>query len=157
MPAEFAAGFGMTPPLASRFLVAFFVGGLIPNPLDIRFQRVSGLSGTVQTVSHREGGERLYTHRLPDAIEYGNLVLERGYVVGSPLNIEFNVVFTTMQFAASNVLVTPLNEDGVPLGGWMFIRAFPVRWATADLDARQDAVLIDTLELAYARMQPVRI
>ena len=147
----------MSLPLGCRFAVVFFVGGLIPNPIDLRFQRVSGLSGTVQTVAHREGGERLYTHRLPDMIEYGNLLLERGYAVGSPLNIEFNVAFSMMEFVPSNVLVTLLDENGVPLGGWMFIRAYPVRWATADLDARQNEVLIDTLELAYARMQPVRI
>jgi phage tail-like protein len=147
----------MTPPLGSRFAVVFFVGGLVPNPIDLRFQRVGGLSGTIQTVSHREGGERLYTHRLPDIVEYGNLVLERGFVVGSLLNIEFNVAFSQMQFAPSNVMVTLLGEDAAPLGAWMFIRAFPVRWATADLDARQNEIVIDTLELAYARMQPVRI
>jgi phage tail-like protein len=147
----------MTLPLGCRFAVVFFVGGLVPNPLDLRFQRVGGLSGTIQTVAHREGGERLYTHRLPDIVEYGNLLLERGFVVGSPLNIEFNLAFSQMQFLPSNVMVTLLSEDAAPLGAWMFIRAFPVRWATADLDARQNEIVIDTLELAYARMQPVRI
>jgi phage tail-like protein len=144
-------------PLGCRFAVVFFAGGLVPNPIDLRFQRVSGLRATIQTVSRREGGERLYTHRLPDIVEYENLVLERGFVVGSPLNIEFNVAFSQMAFLPSNVLVTLLNEDGVPLSGWMFVRAFPVRWATSDLDAKTNEVVIDTLEFAYARMQPVRI
>jgi hypothetical protein len=39
----------------------------------------------------------------------------------------------------------------------MFVQAFPVRWSTADLDASRDEVLIDTLELAYTRMQAIRI
>jgi len=34
-------------PLSFRFGVFFFVGGLIPNPIDIRFQKVSGLGATV--------------------------------------------------------------------------------------------------------------
>jgi phage tail-like protein len=105
----------------------------------------------------REGGQQLYTHRLPDMVSYGNLVLERGFMVGSPLNIEFNVVFSLMKFAPSNVMITLLNEDAVPIAGWMFVQAFPVRWATADLDASRDEVLIDTLELAYTRMQAIRI
>lgn len=147
----------MTLPLSSRFAVVFFALGVVPNPIDLRFQRVSGLSASISTVTVREGGQQLYTHRLPDMVSYGNLVLERGFMVGSPLNIEFNVAFSLMKFAPSNVMITLLNEDAVPIAGWMFVQAFPVRWATADLDASRDEVLIDTLELAYTRMQAIRI
>lgn len=147
----------MTLPLSSRFAVVFFALGVVPNPIDLRFQRVSGLSASISTVTVREGGQQLYTHRLPDMVSYENLVLERGFIVGSPLNIEFNVAFSLMKFAPSNVMITLLNEDAVPIAGWMFVQAFPVRWATADLDASRDEVLIDTLELAYTRMQAIRI
>ena len=147
----------MTLPLSSRFAVVFFALGVVPNPIDLRFQRVSGLSASISTVTVREGGQQLYTHRLPDMVSYGNLVLERGFMVGSPLNIEFNAAFSLMKFAPSNVMITLLNEDAVPIAGWMFVQAFPVRWATADLDASRDEVLIDTLELAYTRMQAIRI
>src|SRR5687768_12624993 len=123
-------------PIANfRFGVFFFAGGLIPNPLDIRFQSVGGLNAEIGTVTHREGGELLYSHRLPDAITYQNLVLKRGVTVGSPLTIEFNAAMTLFKFAPSNVLVTALSEDKVPLAGWMFIRAYPVRWLTSDLSA----------------------
>lgn len=145
-------------PIANfRFGVFFFAGGVIPNPLDIRFQSVTGLDATIGTVTHREGGELLYSHRLPDAITYENLVLKRGVTVGSPLTIEFNVAMTLFKFAPSNVLVTALNEDKVPLAGWMFIRAYPVKWTTSDLSAERPGVLIETMELAYARMQVVRV
>jgi hypothetical protein len=43
-------------PLAHRFAVFFFVAGVIPNPLDIRFQRVSGLSTRVETEPLNQGG-----------------------------------------------------------------------------------------------------
>ena len=143
--------------LGFRFGVFFFIGGLIPNPLDIRFQRVSGLSATVDTMTVREGGQNLYSHRLPQSISYGNLVLERGMVVGSPLNIEFNVAMSLFKFFPSNVLVTVFNEEMIPLSGWLFIKAYPVRWATSDLNASDKSIIIDTFELAYTRMQLVRI
>lgn len=143
--------------LGFRFGVFFFIRGLVPNPLDIRFQKVSGLTATVETQTLREGGQNLYSHRLPQAITYGNLALERGMVVGSPLNIEFNMAMSLFKFFPSNVLVTLFNDDMVPLAGWMFIKAYPVRWATSDLNAADNAVAIDTLELAYTRMQLVRI
>jgi len=143
--------------LGSRFAAIFFVGGVVPNPIDIRFQRVSGLSSTIETTTVNEGGQNLYTHRLPRRVGYGNLTLERGFIVGSPLNIEFNVAMSLFQFLPSNVMVTLLGGDGVPLAAWMFLKAFPVRWATADLSATEDRVLIDTLELSYTSMQALRV
>lgn len=147
----------MDPVAGFRFGVFFFVGGVIPNPLDIRFKDVSGLNATVNVVQHREGGQQLYTHRLPDGITYENLVLTRGVIVGSPLTIEFNLAMSAFKFAPSNVLVTLLAESKVPLAAWMFIRAYPVRWATATLSADDKSVLIETMELAYSRMQVVRV
>jgi len=39
--------------LGFRFGVSFFVGGVLPNPLDIRFAKVSGLSAEVKTTTVR--------------------------------------------------------------------------------------------------------
>jgi len=150
---------GLYPDLALgfRFGVFFFAGGAIPNPLDIRFQKVSGLSADVRTRSYEEGGQNLFTHKLPERIEYGNLHLERGLVVGSPLNLEFNATMSLFEFLPSNVLVTLFGEELVPIAAWMFIKAFPVKWSTSDLDATQKEVVIDTMELSYQRMQALRI
>ena len=73
-------------------------------------------------------------------------------VVGSPLNIEFNIAMSLFKFAASNVLVTLLGEDKMPLAAWLFFKAYPVKWSTSDL-AAEPALVIDTMELAYTRMQ----
>jgi phage tail-like protein len=140
------------PILGMRFGVLFMAAGVVPNPLDIRFQKVSGLSAEVATESISEGGQNLYTQRLPQGIRYQNLVLERGMVVGSPLNIEFNVAMSLFKFAASNVLVTLLGEERTPLAAWLFFKAYPVKWSTSDL-AAEPSLVIDTMELAYTRMQ----
>jgi len=144
-------------PLSFRFGVFFFVGGLIPNPIDIRFQRVSGLGATVALKSHSEGGQNLYTHRFPESIGYQNLVLERSAALISPLDIEFNIALSLFKFAASNTLVTLFDDGGVPTAAWMFLNTYPVRWATSDLDAKQNGIVIDTMELAYTRMQILRL
>jgi len=143
--------------LGFRFLVTFFAGGVVPNPLDIRFKRVSGLRVTVKTKSITEGGQNLYSQKLPESIEYENLILERGMVVGSPLELEFSTTMSLFKFAPSNVMVVLLSEDKVPVAGWTFFKAYPVRWSTSDLDADQKTIVIDTLELAYSRMQMIRI
>ncbi len=142
--------------LGMRFAVLFLAAGIVPNPLDIRFQKVSGLSMTVDTTPLPEGGQNLYTQQLPTGISHGNLVLERGMVVGSPLVLEFEATMSLFRFAPCNVLVSLLSEDKVPLAAWLFLRAFPVKWSTSDLDA-EPAILIDTMELAYGRMQVMRV
>lgn len=144
-------------PLAHRFAVVFLIGGVAPNPLDVRFQRVSGLSTSIDTRTINEGGENQFGHRLPSRATYGNLILERGLVVGSPLNVEFNVAMSSLKFMPSNVMVTLLSESAAPLSAWMFYKAFPVKWSTADLNATDERVLIDTMELAYTRMQIMRV
>ena len=144
-------------PLSFRFGVFFFVGGLVPNPIDIRFQRVSGLGATVALKTHSEGGQNLYTHRFPESIGYQNLVLERSAALISPLDIEFNIALSLFKFSASNTLVTLFDDGGVPTAAWMFLNTYPVRWATSDLDAKQNGIVIDTMELAYTRMQILRL
>lgn len=146
-----------TPILGMRFSVLFMVGGAVPNPIDLRFAKVSGLEMTVQTETVTEGGQNLYTQQLPQRISHGNLTLERGMVVGSPLNLEFNAAFSAFKFVPGNVLVSLLGEDRAPLAAWLFMKAWPVRWATSDLDASQPALVIDTMELAYGRMQMLRV
>ena len=145
------------PILGMRFAVLFLAGGAIPNPLDIRFQKVSGLSVEVETESLREGGQNTYTQKLPTGIRQGNLILERGMVVGSPLNIEFNASLSLFKFLPSNVLVTLLAEDKSPLAAWLFMKAWPVKWSTSDLNATEPSLVIDTMELAYTRMQILRV
>lgn len=151
------------PALSYRFGVFFFAGGVLPNPIDFRFQKVSGLTTEVQMETIDEGGQNLYSHRLPTKINYNNLVLERGLskgVIPSPLTLEFNYTFSQFKFSPSNVLVT-LYEDvhGVtlPISAWLFINAYPVKWSVSELDAQANAIAIDSMELAYTRFQSIRI
>ncbi|MGZ4954227.1 MAG: phage tail protein [Methylobacter sp.] len=145
------------PPLAFRFNVFFFMGGIVPNPLDIRFSKVSGLSSNIDTQSLNEGGQNLYTHRLPTRIQHDNLVLERGMAIGSMLVAEFNTTMSLFKFNPSNVLVTLLDETGSPISGWLFMTAYPVKWTVSDLNAEQNQVVVETMELAYQRMQAIRL
>lgn len=145
------------PPLVYRFGVFFFAGGVIPNPLDFMFQKVSGLGSTVETAAVQEGGQNLYTQALPKKIKYENLVLERGLVVGSPLVIEFNAAMSMFKFYPSNVLVMLFDHTRIPIASWLCMKAYPVKWSVSDLDANSNSVMIEHLELSYQRMQVIRL
>ena len=111
----------------------------------------------MSTTEIKEGGQNVASHHLPDKIQHDNLVLERGLVVGSPLVIEFNTTMSLFKFAPSNVLVTLLSEESVPLASWLCMKAYPVKWSVSDLDAEANQVVIETMELAYQRLQVIRV
>lgn len=146
-----------SPLLNHRFGVFFLVGGIIPNPIDIRFQKVSGLSTEITTETINEGGQNLFSHRIPKKISYNNLVLERGMLIGSPVNLEFNITFSTFKFYPCNVIVTLFNENSIPMAAWFFYKAYPVKWAMSNLEAKSNEVMIDTMELAYQRYQLIKL
>jgi phage tail-like protein len=142
------------PPAAYHFMVSFLgVGGLpiAPNPLDIRFQRVSGMEVSVPSQNMGQNGNE--SIRLPQWPQYSDLTLERGYVMGSPLRLELILSLEDLQFQQKDVLVMLLNESGIPIATWMFFGAYPVRWQVSDLDASQSSFLIETLVLSYKRLQ----
>jgi phage tail-like protein len=145
------------PPLGFCFSVLFFAGGVAPNPVDTLFQKVSGLGSTVETRPVEEGGQNLYTQSLPKKIKNENLTLQRGLVVGSPLGLEFNAAMTLFKFRPSNVLVTLLDNTRLPIAGWLFMKAYPVKWSVSDLDADANSVVIESMELTYQRMQVMRV
>ena len=145
------------PPVGFHFAAVFFICGVIPNPLDIRFKKISGLSSSIETITIKEGGENLFTHRLPDRVSYGNLTLERGMAVGSLLTIEFNIAMSSLKLNPGNVLVALLNDESIPIAGWLFYKTYPVKWSVSEFDASNNSLVIETMELAYTRFQVLRI
>jgi phage tail-like protein len=143
--------------LDHRFGVFFLARGAAPNPLDIRFRRVSGLGATVTTTAVDEGGQNLFSHTLPDRVTHANLTLERGVVKGSPFDDQLSAALSFFQFHPSNVLVTVFDATGRPLDAWMFRQAFPVSWSFGDLDAGSREVLVEHVELAYSWMARVAV
>jgi phage tail-like protein len=145
------------PPLRFRFSVTFFSGGLVPNSTDTMFQSVSGLGQTIATIPIEEGGQNFYTQQLPNKVQHENLVLQRGLVLRSPLALEFNVAMSLFKFMPSNVLVSLQDHTHATVASWLFMTAFPVSWSVTDLDATQNEVVIEKMELSYQRMQVIRL
>jgi phage tail-like protein len=125
----------------------------LASGVDASFQEISGIEGKFNTEDVTEGGENRFVHRLPKPASYSNLVLKRGVVsvdsflaewvgqtVGSGLSLPI---------IPQNILVTLLGEEGSPLVAWGFVNAWPVRSQVAPLNASDNKVLIETMELSY--------
>lgn len=134
------------PPWSFYFRVEF---GISKNKDDIRFQSVSGLAVEYDMEEFKEGGENRFTHKLPVRTKYSDLVLKRGMLTDSEVIKWCLRAFRDRDFEPSDITVTLMNEKSEPLKVWKVVHAVPRKWQGSDLNANENAVVIETLELSY--------
>ena len=132
--------------------VAFYFKVLV-NGLDgayeAGFENVSGLDVTIETETIQEGGENQFSKKLPKALQYSNLVLKRGLIVGSSFMTWINKAVVDFTFEPKTVNVMLVNEKGDPLINWAFHNAYPVSVKFSDLNSTENKYAVETLEFAY--------
>jgi phage tail-like protein len=137
---------GYYPPVGFHFKVEF-VG--IGNDNDIRFQAVSGLTIEYDTESFKEGGENRFEHKLPVRTKYADVSLKRGMLTDSKV-IEWCLkAFENREFQLATVNISLLNEKHEAIKRWEVIEAWPKKWSVSDLNAQENGIVVETLDLAY--------
>lgn len=134
------------PPWGFYYRVEF---GFSKNKDDVRFQTVSGLSVEYDMEEYKEGGENRFTHKLPVRTKYADLVLKRGMLTGSEVFDWFFRAFRDRDFKPTDLNIVLLNEKGEPLRTWKVAHAVPRKWQVSDLNASENSLVIETLELSY--------
>jgi phage tail-like protein len=153
--------------LSFHFIVEFPVAGM--KPVDVRFQSVSGLDGTIDTESFKEGGENRFEHVVPTRRKFGPLILKRGLLgpTTSALTGWLKQIFEEQPFTEADqktnkerlifkvietITIKLLGEDHQALMMWTVNNVWPRSWKIAELNAEKGEVLIETLELNYNRL-----
>jgi phage tail-like protein len=134
------------PPWGFYYKVEF---GNSRNRNDVRFQTVSGLSVEYDMEEYKEGGENRFTHKLPVRTKYADLVLKRGMLTDSGVIEWFLKAFRDREFEPRDVNVILMNEKSEPLRTWKVAHAIPKKWLISDLNANENSVVIETMELSY--------
>ena len=120
-----------------------------------RFQEVSGLSVEVETETLNEGGENRFEYKLPKRAKYRNLILKRGLLKGtafldwfkSAMNTYF--IVAVYDFKPADITITLLDEADEPVAVWNVVQAYPLKWSMSDLRSSENAVVVESMELAY--------
>lgn len=134
------------PPWGFFYKVEF---GISQNKNDARFQTVSGLNVEYDMEEFREGGENRFTHKLPVRTKYTDMVLKRGMLTDSEVINWFLKAFRDREFKPSDVNIILMNEKSEPLRTWKVTHAIPKKWLISDLNANENSLVIETLELSY--------
>lgn len=134
------------PPWGFYYKVEF---NLTRNKNDVRFQTVSGLSVEYDVEEYKEGGENRFVHKLPVRTKYADLVLKRGMLTDSEVTKWLLAAFQDREFKPADINVILMNEKSEPLRTWKVTRAVPKKWSVSDLNASENSIVIETLEMSY--------
>jgi phage tail-like protein len=97
---------------------------------------------------------------LPLRTKYPLLVLKRGLIqskafrswcidnINAITNIASNDSSKRM-ITPKNITVSLLNPDGDEIMGWNIVHAWPKKWSVSDLNAEQNSIVIESVELQY--------
>ncbi|WP_299963877.1 phage tail protein [uncultured Roseobacter sp.] len=141
------------PPVSFQFTVR--IAGS-KAAVDTGFQEVSGLDAEREVVELKEGGENRFVHKLPGAVKASNLTLKRGMVLASsPFFTWLKDTFESdlsRPVKPKSITVSLLDQKQKPLMTWNVVNAWPVKWQIGSLDATQNQIAMETVELAYDRV-----
>ena len=138
-----------------HFLVVFEIFPQVPN--DASFQEVTGLSVNVGLDTYNEGGENRFTHRLPGRNTYSDLVLKRGMSLVSGLTAWCLDSIENFNYQPTNLLISLLNEDHLPVSSWYVTNAIPINYEISGLNAEQSQIVIESITLRYEYYQTLNL
>jgi phage tail-like protein len=143
------------PPVGFHFSVVFELFPQLPN--DFRFQSVEGLTVDVETEDFKEGGENRFVHKLPTRTKYSDITLKRGMFLGSGIVLWCRNAIESFNFQPTNVIITLLNSDHIPIAAWYVVNAFPIAWSVSDFNAEENKVVVESIKLRYNYFKTLRI
>lgn len=113
------------------------------------FQEVKGLGADLEVTAYAEGGVNDYVHQLPVRHSWTRISLRRGLVRNPGLWSWYSASLNQPLGArrdGSIILLTPSGERAM---AWNFHGGIAVKWQGPELNAMQNAVAIEVLEIAH--------
>jgi phage tail-like protein len=134
------------PPAQAALVTSVFGGG---------FQEVSGLGADLEVLAYPEGGRNDHVHQLPVRHTWSRLSLKRGLVRDPGLWLWYVAGLADSLGARRDGAVILLTPKGTPAFAWIFRAGLAAKWSGPSLSASQDAVAVESLEIAHEGLLPL--
>jgi phage tail-like protein len=112
------------------------------------FSECSGLEASLKVEDYNEGGNNGAVLKFPGRMSWGNLTFKKGFGSSSAL-WDWSYGFAIGKGRRRDGLVVLLNELHLPNNIWFFRRGLPLKWSGPSLNATQNSVAIESIELAH--------
>ena len=137
--------------------LAGVVSGALSAILDVAvggFSEVSGLEMTMKVEDYAEGGNNGTVRKFPGRISWTNLTLKRGLASNTSL-WDWHSSYVQGRGKRRSGVIVLLSELKVPNNIWLFKKGLPVKYTGPALNASQNAVAIEAIEIAHEGLQQV--
>ncbi len=120
------------------------------------FAKIGGLSETTEDIEYREGGENETPHHLSGQTKFGDITMERGMSTDEDFLNWRDEIFSVDRVEGNQgspdgyrktVTIYLKDKSGNRIHSWTAKRAWPKEFATEDLDANGNGVLIQSMVL----------
>jgi phage tail-like protein len=111
------------------------------------FAEVGGISGDGEVIEYREGSDPLFVRKMPGLRRVANLSLKRGFSTNRDLWLWRRNILNGVTDRRSGAIIL-LNEEREPVMEWRFENGWPSKYEGSGLNARNNEIFIETMELA---------
>ncbi len=118
------------------------------------FSEVSGLQSETEVEEYNEGGVNDFVHAFPKKTKSPPLVLKRG-LTRSPELWEWYEDVSKGRIKRKNGSVILMNHAGQEICRWNFFEAYPVKWRGPNLNALNNEIAIETLEILHNGLKTI--
>jgi phage tail-like protein len=116
------------------------------------FSECSGLTTETDPIEYRNGDEDITVRKLPGLKKFTNISLKRGYTQSKELWDWRKTVMDGMTERKPGAIVL-LDEAREPALRWTFREGWPTKLEGPSLNAKNNEVAIETLEIAIEDLQ----
>ena len=112
------------------------------------FMECSGLEMSLEVKDFEEGGNNGFVHKFATRMKWSNIILKKGLGVGTAL-WDWSYSFVEGKGKRRDGMITLLNDLKVPTVVWYFRNGLPLKYTGPTLNATQNNVAIESLEIAH--------
>jgi phage tail-like protein len=137
---------------AFNFAVEIKVDGVAMQVVDAAFSECDGLDMSMEVKTIREGGNNGKQIRLTGPLTYGQVTMKRGMTANLELWDWFNLMLTDQSLRADAEVVIFASDGQTERARFQLSRCVPVKLKSPALNAKDGAVAIEELQLAYEKL-----
>ena len=112
------------------------------------FTECSGLDMSMDIEEFREGGRNSGTLVFPKLVKWSKITLKKGVGAGSDL-WDWHYGFVEGKGKRRDGVITLLNDMHLPNNIWYFRRGLPTKYSGPSMNASQNQVAIESIEIAH--------
>jgi phage tail-like protein len=124
--------------------VNYFVAG---------FSECSGIEASFEVMQVKEGGLNTHVWQLPVRASHSNITLKHGAIYAYDDLWDWHYSWVQGQGKRKDGLIVLNNNSGQPAKMWKFKRGIPVKWTGPSLNASQNMVAVESLEIAHEGLE----